>query len=103
MTPVARVAMVGPALAGKRGQRVSAKADSTQTKTAAATKAHSKLAMAATKPASGSTVGKNQKGKPAPAVAVKTDKTDKRSAATKVAVRVETQAGPKQKNAKRRI
>jgi len=48
-------------------------------------------------------VGKNQKGKPAPAVAVKTDKTDKRSAPTKVAVRVETQAGPKQKNAKRRI
>ena len=103
VTPVARVAMVEPALAGKRGQRVSAKADSTQAKTAAATKAHSKLAMAATKPASGSTVGKNQKGKPAPAVAVKTDKTDKRSAATKVAVRVETQAGPKQKNAKRRI
>jgi D-alanyl-D-alanine carboxypeptidase len=103
VAPVVRVAMVGPALAGKRGQRVSAKADSTQTKTAAATKAHSKLAMAATKPASGSTVGKNQKGKPAPAVAVKTDKTDKRSAATKVAVRVETQAGPKQKNAKRRI
>jgi hypothetical protein len=95
--------MVEPALAGKRGQRVSAKADSTQAKTAAATKAHSKLAMAATKPASGSTVGKNQKGKPAPAVAVKTDKTDKRSAATKVAVRVETQAGLKQKNAKRRI
>ena len=103
-TPAARVAMVRPALAGKRGPAMSVKADSTKAK-ATATKARGKPAVAATKPASASVAGKHQKGKPAPVVAVKTDKADKadrRPAATKVA-RVEPPISSKQKNAKRRI
>ncbi|MDS4070693.1 MAG: D-alanyl-D-alanine carboxypeptidase family protein, partial [Candidatus Competibacter sp.] len=79
--PAARVAMVRPAMAGKRGPAMSVKAD----KTAAAVKAHGKPAVAAAKPASVSAAGKHQKGKPAPVVAAKTDKADRRPAATKVA------------------
>lgn len=107
-TPAARVAMVRPALAGKRGPAMSVKADSTRTKTAVAVKAHGKPAVAAAKPASGLAMGKNQRGKAVPVVAAKTDrvaktdKADRRPAATKVA-RVESPNISKQKNAKRRI
>jgi D-alanyl-D-alanine carboxypeptidase len=95
--PAARVAMAGSA--DKRGQRVSAKVDPTRAKTATVTKAHGKLAMAATKPASGLTAGKQQGRKPVSIVATKTNRTDdKRPAATKVvAARVEA-VNPKQKN-----
>ncbi|MDS4022301.1 MAG: D-alanyl-D-alanine carboxypeptidase family protein [Candidatus Competibacter sp.] len=96
--PAARVAMVRPAMAGKRGPAMSVKAD----KTTAAVKAHGKPAVAAAKPASVSAAGKHQKGKPAPVVAAKTDKADRRPAATKVA-RVEPPNISKQKNTKRRI
>lgn len=101
--PAARVAMVRPALAEKRGPAMSVRADSTKAK-ATVTKARGKPAVAATKPASGSAAGKHQKGKQAPVVAVKTDRADKdrKPAATKVA-RVEPPISSKQKNPKRRI